>query len=276
MSNSRSLRVRLLSILFGFSLLATACGGEAEDAGPSVTVARTSTPVTTASTTTESTTTTTTEPTTTEEETEADDEAEDLEESTTTAAPTTTATPTTLAFADDDSAAGGGSGSGNGDTATATTVAGGADTTAVAGDAAETTTTIATTTTIDPFAPLENFDQIVLPFGDAVSSVSVQSVNLKCDSNGVSPQVLIFAPFDLSGADQQVTFYGPSGAAYVATGQAGSGNIETFTTWLSDPVVADSFDWVAICSQPSWKVLIELSDEEGPLFTAAAFASISG
>lgn len=270
MSESRSLRVRCFAVIFGLALLAAGCGGEAEDAAPAVTVSRTSTPVTTIATTTESTTTTTTEPTTTTEESEGDD-PEEVEEETT----TTTETPTTLAFADDNSSSGD-TNSGGAETATATTAASGVDTT-VAGDgtAAETTTTIATTTTIDPFAPLVDFEEIVVPHGDAVTSVTVNAVNLKCDSNGVSPQLDVFAPYDLSNADQLVTFYGPSGASYIVSGQVGTG-LATFTSWATDPVVADSFDWVAICSQPSWKVLIELSDEAGGLFSVVVDASISG
>lgn len=280
---SRSLRARSCSVIFGLSLLAAGCGG-GEAAGPSVTVARTSTPPSTIATTT-----TTTEPTTTEEET------------------TTTEVPTTLEFADDssgDSATGttGGSGSGKGvsrsngntsngenegqfegdqpteditnPTTTTTTIL--TTTEATTDPNGETTSTIATTTTIDPFAAFVGLDQFALPYTDAASAMKIEFVNLQCNANGATPQVTLTSPSNLDGAEQRVSFFGPSGAAYIAADSVVGGQVQTFGNWLTAPVVADSFDWVSICSQPSWKVLVEFADTNGGFFSGVVDATISG
>ncbi len=281
---SRSLRARTCSVILGLSLVAAGCGGGAEDAGPAVTVARTSTPPPTIATTT-----TTTEPTTTEEEEET----------------TTTETPTTLEFADEETnttkkpssgkgaaprrSSGGGSGENEGQfegdqppeditnpTTTTTTTAppstDGGDTTAPR----QTTTTLATTTTIDPFANFEGLDEYSIPHTDPDSLITSQFVNLQCNANGATPQVELTSPLDLLDAEQRVSFYGPSGAIYIASDTVIDGEVTTFSNWLTAPVVADSFDWVAICSQPSWKVLVEFSDDTGGFFSGVVDASISG
>ncbi len=232
--------------------VATACGGEA--AGPSVTVVQTNEILPTSA----------------------------PETSTTTEASSTTVPPTELPFADDDEAPEASATTPEPSTTIQTTTTTVPSTTTPTTDppttSGESTTSAegAPSTTIDPSAPFEGLQLLGIPHADAESSMSLESVNLQCNSGGVTPQIVLTSPSELAGVDQRVSFYGPSGANYVTSGSVDSGQLERLDDWLTTPVGSTSFDASAICDAEFWRVLVEISDNAGGFFSGAVDATISG